>query len=284
MSVKIGTEGMGAVNIGSTPIERIYIGTQLVFQGDLYEYTGRSLSTTGTTVTPKAASLINGGLRLYILDSTGIIYQYNLSTAWEIDTATYSNNSYDTGLTSFLGNMSIESAGGIMLISHSLTDVQQFLINDFDDISLTTNTGSSLDASSETSVIRAAKLSPNKLTLNVLDNTNDRILKYNLSIAGDINSATYSSTSFSLDTSPGDVDGFVFTDSGGAYFAVGQSSDNVFKRTLTDANDILTSSTASKMLRAKEAANQADIWVSSDETHLYILDSIEDEILEYVKK
>lgn len=84
---------------------RMYAGGYVndsIYQYDLstdYDMTSatyvRSFSTASQTTTPYAIAFNSDGTKMYVLSNTGDkIFQYNLSTAWDISTASYSNLSF----------------------------------------------------------------------------------------------------------------------------------------------------------------------------------------------
>lgn len=86
-------------------------------------YNSISLSTSGQATNPLGIAFNDSGSLLFVANNDGIIYQYSLSTAWDLSTATYRGSSFNaSGQDSVSQGISFKSDGTNMYIIGSATD------------------------------------------------------------------------------------------------------------------------------------------------------------------
>ena len=107
-------------------------------------YDSVSFSVSSQSTTPAGLSFSENGLYVYINDlSSLIVYQYNLSTAWDISSASYSGNSITISSPSGLTYIDVVDSGTKMFASFS-TSIQKYSLSSAYDVSTATVTADSI--------------------------------------------------------------------------------------------------------------------------------------------
>jgi len=141
------------------------------------------------------------GNRLYILNETDSIYQYNLGTAWNLSSASYSNNSINltsvaNDVTSILFN---NNGTKLYVLNTSNTTIYQYTMSTPDDISTATYDGSASDYTIPGSPSLVADFSFNEDGTKLYIQQGAHLHRYSLSVAYDTSTATPDNISDGLD-------------------------------------------------------------------------------------
>jgi hypothetical protein len=179
------------------------------------------------------------GTKFYVLDgnSPQSVFQYNLSTAWDLSTSSYSNNSFSissqetqpTGVT-------FKTDGTKMYVTgYTGDDVNEYILSTAWDVS-TASFVTNFSVSSQATFTGDLFFKPDGLTFYICG-AND-LYQYTLSTAWDISTASYASkTVATLER-----DGLHFKEDGTEFFVSGNNTDAVYKYTMSTAWDISTAS------------------------------------------
>ena len=193
------------------------------------------------------------GTKLYMQDST-TVYQYSLSTAWDITTASYDSKSLVVESTGNLNGFFIGDSGTKLYgLNDGNYNVRQYNLSTAWDVSTgsfddTGDAGSGLP-SGVYSGARTVNFSSDGTKLYVhFDGPDGSVYQYTLSTAWDINTLSYSKRSIpilSLDdvlarSYDGLTYGIRFSTDGTEMFMLGKNTSAIFKFGLTTAWDIGT--------------------------------------------
>ena len=195
------------------------------------------------------------GTQMWLVESDGDLRMYNLSTAWDISTATYSNDTITlTGLTSLSVTSIIWKSDGTSLyfVDQSSDRIYSYNFSTAWDItsSYTSQYSIELDLASTAneSNPRGIYFSPDGLKLYITGYGTDDVFMYDLPTAWDITSfsGVYDSV---LDTTPQESTplGLTFSPDGQYMYLVGNGSDGVNQYTRQSSppsNSIVTTNLA----------------------------------------
>lgn len=204
-------------------------------------YTGKAVNNTPQTTQADGVRVRKNGLRLYIVDSnsaTPIIYQYNMTSAHDFDTLSYSK-SLDTSSHIYPGTRGAFdfSTDGTYLyvLSSGATDyVRQWTLSTPFEIDSGSYSGS-LTLSQDTNMY-ALCASRDATRFYTYGYQNHRIYQYN-SLNGNIVTATYEQ----YIAAPHQWLTCFFSDPSGKRFYFGQTQDDYqYRAKMTTANDIST--------------------------------------------
>jgi sugar lactone lactonase YvrE len=123
---------------------------------------------------------------------------------------------------------------------------------------------------------------PDGLSMFILGQTNDRVFQYDLTVAWDISTASYTSKSFSVASQETTPTGLWFKSDGTVMYVVGSTNDTVFQYTLGTAWDVSTATYASisfSVASQETVPNQVNL--SADGLTMWITGSTGDDITQY---
>jgi 6-phosphogluconolactonase (cycloisomerase 2 family) len=143
------------------------------------------------------------GTVLYVIGTTNqAIYQYSLSTAWDISTASYDSKTFSASSQSNgTSGLFIKPDGSkLYIIAYSNDAVYQYSLSTAWDISTASYDSVSLSVSSQDSTPRDITFNDDGTVLYMCGTGNNALYQYDLTTAYDLSSASYSSNTLSLST------------------------------------------------------------------------------------
>jgi hypothetical protein len=232
---------------------------------------------TGTSrdTDPRSVRFSSAGTTMFVLgNQNNKVYQYTLSTAWDVSTAAYSKEftigTTEIALADVPSGLAFNADGTKMFIlGDEVTNaVYQYTLTtawDLGTVTLnapTTGYTISFDAT-PTGIVFGD--SGNKMY--VVGNTSDTIRQFNLSVAYDINS-TVTLQGASISLNDGDVTGIDFSSDGKIIYVCGNTGDKVYAYTLPTAWDL--SSFAHNRIGLTAATYNSIAFVDNDDKFYYI--------------
>ena len=245
----------------------------------------------GLDGSPVGLTFSPSGRRMYIIgQSTEKVYQYNLTTAFDVSTAVYTSKEFYIGNTSTTGPGDLTSTdvkfhpeGHTMYIVGSARDtIWQYSLSTAWNITTATYASKSKSVSAQDSTPQSIEFGDNGTKMYMLGSTNDRIFQYTLTTPWDISTATYASKFLSVASQENSPLGMAFSNDGKKVLVVGSFNDDVHQYTLSTAWDISTASYDSigKDVSVQESTPHA-IALSLDQTKMFILGSGADRVYTY---
>ena len=239
-AVEVG--GSTKVTIGDAPASgSVTVGYDLANAA----YDSKSFSVGSQEANPFGVTFSTDGTKVYIVGITSdTIYQYSLSTAFDISTA----NSTPVASRSLTGEETQPRAivfkpdGTKMFISGSGTQgllIEYILSTAWDVSSAAYERGTSVNA--QESQPMGLRIKPDGTKLYITGIANGKAHQYSLSTAWDTNSISYDSVEFSFSSQSTDPYDILFNALGTKMFMLGANVDTVFEYNLSTAWDISTS-------------------------------------------
>jgi len=217
--------------------------TKRVYQHNLS--TAWDLSTASTTANtsylvssqsgdPYGLRFKSDGSKMYIVDvGTSAAYQYSLSTAWDVSSASYDSVSFSFSAQE-IGAWGIEfspDGATMLMVGYAQDAVFQYSLSTPWDLSTASYTGSSLSLSAQDGSNIGMRFSGSGNSLFVSGYNNDAVYEYSLISPFSIAGASYSGTSLSLTTVAADPRGIVFKDDGLKLYVLNISNDTIYQYT-----------------------------------------------------
>ena len=200
-------------------------------------YDSVSFSVSSQTSTPVGLAFKSDGTSFYVADnSTEVIFQYDLSVAWDVSSASYSSKSFSTNAQAgdFQSKPAFSTDGSVMIVPKFSNDVvYQYTLSTPWDISTAFYASKSFSVASQETALSAAILSKNGNKLWVIGSTSDTVFEYDLSVSNDISTATYNSISFSIAAQDGTPRDLAFANNDEKFYVLGDSNDSVFQYSAT---------------------------------------------------
>ena len=219
----------------------------------------------------------DNGTKMYIVGyNNDRIYQWNLSTAWNIDTASYSNNSLYVGTQEGQPRgLYIGDNGTKMYVVGDVSDqVRQYNLTTAWDVSTGTySTGVSV--SSQDTGPQGLYFKPDGTKMYMVGTTNDRVYQYTLSTAWDLSTLSYDSVNYYVGTYDTAPSGVAFSSDGTKMYISADSSNTIDEYTLSTGWNVSTASYSTEFSMGSSPLSISalnDIDISSDGTKLYVLD------------
>ena len=248
-------------------------------------YDSVSFSVASQDTIPVNVAFNNDGTKMYVVgNSNGGVYQYTLSTAFDLSTASYDSVSFSVASqdTQIFG-MAFSNDGTKMYIVGIANDsVYQYSLSTAFNLSTASYDSVSFSVASQDSAPLGIAFNSNGTKMYMLGNSNGSVYQYTLSTEFDLSTASYDSVSFSVfsqETNPQDI---TFNNDGTKMYIAGRANDIVHQYSLSTAFDLSTASYDSVSFSvASEDSSLRDITFNSNGTKMYVVGAGNDSIYQY---
>jgi sugar lactone lactonase YvrE len=235
-SVTFKPDGTEMYVLGTTGDDVNQYSVSTAWQVDKASYVRVFGVATQTGTTPAQVQFKDDGTKMYVLSNTNdSIYQYSLSTAWDISTATYDTVSFSVTSQEATPQGMFFGDGGTKLYVIGTTNdtVYQYTLSSAWDLSTASYASKSFSVGSQEINPQAVFIGNSGSTMYIVGITNDTVYQYTLATPWDVSTASYASKSFSVavyETNPGVV---WFKDDGLSFYVVGTTNDTVWQFTIS---------------------------------------------------
>jgi len=220
------------VGYGGDEINQYSMSTSWDISTATYDNKLKSVSSEGTV--PFDVNFSTDGTKMYVLQGgDDKIYQYTLSTAWDVSTATYdtvnkSVNSQDSAPEGF----TFKPDGTKMyMVGQIQDDVFQYSLSTAWDLSTLTYDSKALNCSSQSSTTTNAFFKTDGTKVFVLDRSTDDVYQYSLSTAWDVSTGSYDNKKYNQTTQT-DPQGLFFKPDGTQMYIIGTTFDKMYQFTV----------------------------------------------------
>ena len=225
------------------------------------------------------------GLSMYIAgNGNDTVYQYTLSTAWDLSTASYTSKSFsvasqETAVSGFL----FGADGASFYVCGSGTDtVYQYDLSTAWDVSTALYTSKSLSVSSQDTAPNGMGFKDDGTIMYVAGGVSDTIYQYTLSTAWDISTTSYASKSFSVSSLDGNAKQMYLSPTGDKLWFMGLSTDTVYELDLSTGFDISTAAYNSVSFSiTSQDSSPTGVFFKFDGSKMYALGISTDTIYQY---
>lgn len=245
--------------------------------------TGNTKSIAAQDTAGSGIAFKTNGLEMYIVGQTADdVFQYTLTTAWDISTATYTQNYALTSPTITVPyGIEFKPDGlSMYIISQSNDTIYQYTLSTAWDISTASSASKSFASTTQDGTPIAMTFKADGTAIYILGNDNDTIYQYTLSTAWDLSTATYASKSFLFSTQDSQGRAMYFNGDGTKFFLMGGTTYNIFSYSLSIAYDISTCTVDAGVIFSVGAAKTTQC-VSPDGVYLYAFSTADDIVTEY---
>lgn len=220
------------------------------------------------------------GTKMFIVgDTNNRVYQYALSTAWDISTASY-EKFYSVSQDSTPLGIYFKSDGTKMYIVGDTNDrVYQYSLSTAWDIGNVTYE-KQVSVSSQDTSPQGVFFSSDGTKMYIIGATNDKIYQYALSTAWDIGNVTFEKD-FSVVDLDGTPRGIFFSSDGTKMYIAGDSNDRIFQFTLSTAWDIGNMIYENSCSISAQDTAVNGVFFKDDGTRMYIVGDTNDRVYQY---
>ena len=226
-----------------------------------------------------------GNIMYIVGTSTRTVYQYGLSTPWQVATATYASLSSNVAAQAASPqSINFNSSGNTMFVLDQTTRaVYQYSISNTANIATATYASLSANISAqETTTPAGMTFSPDGANMYIVGTTLDTIYQYSISNTANIATATYASKSLSITTQESTASGLAFNATGSVLYLIGTSARVVYQYNLGTPYDISTGSyTGNNLYVGYQDSSPTGIYVNLANSAVYIVGSANDRVSQY---
>ena len=247
-------------------------------------YDSVSFSVAGQDTAPTGLFFKPDGLKMYVSGSSSdAVYQYTLSTAWDVSTSSYDSVSLSVSGQAGQPYIQFGDNGSKLYVSDNTSDaIYQYSLSTAWDISTASYDSVSFSVSGQDTVPQGIFFKPDGTKLYLVGFLNDSVFQYTLSTAWDLSSISYDSVSFSFLTQETQGRSLFFSPDGTKLFIVGTDGDTAYQYSLSTAWDISTASYDSVSFSvASQETVPLGLFFKSDGSKMYIVGSGSDTIYQY---
>ena len=225
------------------------------------------------------------GTKMYVVgEGNDTIFQYSLSTAWDISTASYASKSFSIASQELEPtSLAFKSDGTkVYVLGFANDSVFQYSLSTAWDISTGSYDSVSFSVTSQEPSPQALFFKPDGTKMYVTGEDNDNVYQYSLSTAWDMSTASYASKSFSIASQEGNVRALTFKSDGTKMYVAGQATDTVYQYGLSTAWDVSTGSYDSVSFSiVSQNGTPKSLFFKSDGSKMFMAGGSPDVIYQY---
>lgn len=251
-----------------------------------FSFTGKSFVVTSQDTEPQDLFLKPDGTKMFVIGSqNGKVYQYSLSTAFDISTASFDSKEFLlTSQDAAPVGLWFKPDGTKMYMFGAVTDdVFQYTLSTAFDVSTASFDSKSFSFTAQDTGITGGALNEDGTKLYAVGiTTNDRVYQYTLSTPFDVSTASFDNKFLDFFSEAVQALGMFIGDSGNKVFIAGRTADSIFQYSLTDSDDVSTASFDGFSLDiSDESTVVSDVHMSPNGGNLYITDRTAAEVFQY---
>ena len=234
--------------------------------------------------TPTGMCFNNDGTKMYVCgENTDTVYQYSLSSAYDLSTASYDSVSLD--VSSQQGNprgVVLNNDGSALYIcGTSSAAAHQYTLSTEYDLSTASYASKTVSVASQELYPCGLIFNNDGSSMYVVGSQNDTAYQYTLSTPFDLSTASYASKSLDGGSEQSSSTGLAFNSDGTKIFIIGETPATIFQYSLSSAYDMSTGSYDSVSYSPTEASIPRDIVWGNSGNKFYVPDSATDNIFQY---
>lgn len=270
-------EAVGTVVSGSEPYDLA-----------IASYANKSLSVSAQDAAPEGLFFKSDGTSLYVLGGTSdTIYQYTLSTAWDVSTASYASKSFSVAAQEGdTRGLYIKGDGTkLYVVGFAGDSVYQYTLSTPWDIATASYDSISFSVLSQANSVRSVSFNTDGTKMYIGNGgVGLSVYQYTLSTPWNVSTASYDSVSFSTSTQVSALEGVWFSTDGFYFFVSDLNTGNVFKYIMSTSWDISTASYSNQSVDVSTEAGSfglSDIVFKDGGEVFYIVTNVNDAVYQY---
>ena len=238
-----------SVTDGATGVVSAVSAFTLSFGVDISQasYDNVSFSVASQDTIPFGMVFNTDGSKMYMCGwQYDSVYQYSLSTAFDLSTATYDNVSFSVASQDTLPMGVFFNPDGtqMYILGLDYKKIFQYSLSTAYDLSTASYSNISFSTLNEDSGMYDMAFNGDGTKMYTIagGSNNHAVFQYSLTTAYNVGTASYDSVSFSVSSQETTPQGFRFISDGTQLFVIGQGSNTIFQYSLSTAYDISTAS------------------------------------------
>jgi hypothetical protein len=195
-----------------------------------YDSVSFNFSTQDTTA--RGVAFNTDGSKLYMAGiSNDAVYQYSLSTAFDLSTISYDSVSFNISGQDVQASEIVFNTDGtkMFMIGLNTDAIYQYSLSTGFDLSTASYDSVSFDVSGQDAIPYDLDINPDGTKMYVMGSGTDAVYQYSLSTAFDLSTASYDSVSFSVSSQETSPSGLAFNNAGTKMYIVGPDTDTIYQ-------------------------------------------------------
>ena len=248
-------------------------------------YASKSFSVTSQENSPYGLAFNADGTAMFVVGtSSDAVFQYTLSTGFDVSTAVYASKSFSVASQESTAiGVDFSTDGTTMFILGNVGDaVFQYTLSTGFDVSTASYASKSFSISSQDIYPSGFAFSTDGTKMYMVGSQHNTAHQYTLSTAWDVSTASYASKSFDFSSQDSNAAAMAFSTNGTTMCMVGSSNDTLYQYTLSTGFDVSTASYASKSFDLSTQDNTTvEIVFNSDGTSIFVVGRQNDMVFQY---
>jgi len=245
----------------------------------------QNFSVAAQEATPQGIFFKPDGTKMYVIGSNGdAVNEYDLSTAWDISTASYLQNFSVAAQEVAPSGIFFKPDGTKMyVIGYSGKDVNEYDLSTAWDVTSASYL-QNFSVSAQDTTPRSIFFKPDGTKMYVLGSTGDAVFSYTLSTAWDVSAASFDFPTegyFSLAAQESQPQGIFFKPDGLKMYVTGAAGDDVNEYDLSTAWDVSSSSYLQNFSLAAQESQPQGIFFKPDGLKMYVIGTSGNDVNEY---
>jgi len=247
-------------------------------------YTNNSFNVGGEDTTPNSITWNDTGTKMFMVgDGSNAVHEYTASTAYDVTTLSYTNNSFNVGgedatPTSITWN----DTGTKLFMVGSESNVYEYTASTAYDVATLSYTYNNFNVGGE-------DISPTSITWNdtgtklfMVGSDSGTVYEYTASTAYDVATLSYTNNSFDVSGQGGNPNSITWNDTGTKLFMLGNGSDAIYEYIASTAYDVTTLSYTNNSFSVggQDSFSTSITWNDTG-TKLFMVGSDSDTVHEY---
>ena len=249
-----------------------------------FSYDSKDFSVASQETVPLAVFFKTDGTAMYVSGNTGYIYQYTLSTPFDVSTASYASKSFDTSSQdSTPAGLAFKSDGTVCWVMGKSADViSQYTLSSAWDISTASYASKQFSVATQENIAQGIWVSSDGTKFYICGGQNDTVYQYTMSTPYDISTGSYASKSFSVASQDTNAQDLQLSSDGVFLYVMGSVTQKVYQYTMSTPYDVSTASYNSKFLDCSSQDSQTlGLYVNIGENRLYMAGANNDKVYQY---
>ena len=195
-------------------------------------YSSISFSVASEDVIPEGLAFNTTGTKLYVIGrAQDNVFQYTLSTAFDLSTASYDSVSFSvTPQDTIPTDVTFNTDGSKMYIVGNGSDsILQYTLSTGFNLATASYDSVSLSVSSQGTSPQGMAFSSDGTLMYIADNSQEKVFQYSLATAFDLSTASYSSISFSTSGQDASLASVVFNSTGDNFYIIGAGVNTAYQ-------------------------------------------------------
>ena len=145
-------------------------------------YASKSFDASSQLTTSRSVAFNTDGTSMFIIDSGGSVFQYTLSTGFDVTTTSYASKSFDVSSqdTNPFGIAFNPNGTSMFIVGNTTDDIFQYTLSTGFDVSTASYTGTSFDASPQDGSCLSVAFNSFGTAMFIMGTINDTVFQYTL--------------------------------------------------------------------------------------------------------